>query len=425
LALIPGGANDSRLVVAGGGGGGGGGLADLGCALGGAGGNSNHAGLSGGDGITGGLAGAESDAAGGDTGSGLDFYGGGGGGGYHGGLEGDSQNADCGLGGGGGGGSDYPDPTNPPTGISNVNVQTAANLGDGQVKISYTTVTLTNPGNQKSIVGTPVSLQIRASDPDTAQTLAYNATGLPAGLSINASTGLISGTPRTARTTNATVAVGDGTGASAIGWLRWMVRLPAAPNTVRVANPGSQTGTVGTAVALTIQAGDSDSGQTFTYKATGLPNGLSINPTTGVIAGKPTTAGTYPATVTATDGTGVPDTASFTWTVRNTVTVRSPGSQASTGTVGTAVSLQIHVSDSDSGQTFTYRASGLPDGLSINPTTGVIAGEPTNAGVYPVTVTATDGTGVSGSVSFLTLIFTRTGVLGPIGTTELNLVHAG
>jgi hypothetical protein len=222
-----------------------------------------------------------------------------------------------------------------------------------------------------------------------------------------------------------TVAVGDGTGASAIAWLRWTVRLPAAPNTVRVANPGSQTSTVGTAVSLPIQAGDSDSGQTFTYKAAGLPNGLSINPTTGVIAGKPTTAGTYPATVTATDGTGVPDTASFPWTVRNTVTVRSPGSQASTGTVGTAVSLQIQVGDSDSGQTFTYKAAGLPNGLSINPTIGVIAGKPTTAGTYPVTVTATDGTGVSGSVSFLTLIFTGSSVFGPIGTTELNLVHAG
>ena len=49
----------------------------------------------------------------------------------------------------------------------------------------------------------------------------------------------------------------------------------------------------------------------------------------------------------------------------NTVTVTNPGSQSST--VGTAVSLQVHATDSASGQTLTYSASGLPAGLSINP----------------------------------------------------------
>ena len=52
-------------------------------------------------------------------------------------------------------------------------------------------------------------------------------------------------------------------------------------NTVTVTNPGSQSGTVGTAVSLQIQATDSASGQTLTYSATGLPAGLSINPRPG------------------------------------------------------------------------------------------------------------------------------------------------
>ncbi len=63
-------------------------------------------------------------------------------------------------------------------------------------------------------------------------------------------------------------------------------------NTVTVTNPGSQTGTVGTAASLQIKATDSASGQTLTYSATGLPAGLSINSTTGLISGTPTTAGT-------------------------------------------------------------------------------------------------------------------------------------
>ncbi len=56
-------------------------------------------------------------------------------------------------------------------------------------------------------------------------------------------------------------------------------------NTVTVTNPGSQTGTVGTAVSLQITATDSASGQTLTYSATGLPTGLSINASTGLISG--------------------------------------------------------------------------------------------------------------------------------------------
>jgi hypothetical protein len=82
----------------------------------------------------------------------------------------------------------------------------------------------------------------------------------------------------------------------------------------------------------------------------------------------------------------------------NTVTVTSPGNQ--TGTVGTAASVQVHASDSASGQTLTYGASGLPPGLSGNPATGLISGTPTTAGTYDVTVTARDGTGATGSAPF-------------------------
>ncbi|WP_232734170.1 putative Ig domain-containing protein [Kitasatospora sp. CB02891] len=82
----------------------------------------------------------------------------------------------------------------------------------------------------------------------------------------------------------------------------------------------------------------------------------------------------------------------------NTVTVTNPGSQS--GTVGTAASLQIHATDSASGQTLTYAATGLPAGLSINSSTGLISGTPTAAGTSSVTVTATDTTGAAGSTSF-------------------------
>jgi hypothetical protein len=85
-------------------------------------------------------------------------------------------------------------------------------------------------------------------------------------------------------------------------------------------------------------------------------------------------------------------------TTGNTVTVANPGNQSST--VGTAASLQTQATDSASGQTLTYSATGLPAGLSINSASGLISGTPTAAGTSTVTVTARDTTGASGSTSF-------------------------
>ncbi|WP_211282681.1 M4 family metallopeptidase [Streptomyces griseorubiginosus] len=79
------------------------------------------------------------------------------------------------------------------------------------------------------------------------------------------------------------------------------------------------------------------------------------------------------------------------------VTVTNPGSQ--TSTVGTAVSLQISASSTNSGS-LSYAASGLPAGLSISSSTGAITGTPTTAGTSSTTVTVTDSTGATGTASF-------------------------
>ena len=173
-------------------------------------------------------------------------------------------------------------------------------------------------------------------------------------------------------------------------------------NTVTVTTPENQASVTGEAVSLQIQASDSASGQTLTYTATRLPPGLAIKPATGLITGTPSAAGTFPATVTATDTTGASGSAAFGWTVANTVTVTTPENQvySPAGLVPRPVSLQIQASDSAGGQTLTYTATGLPPGLAIKPATGLITGTPSAAGTFPVTVTATDTTGASGSAAF-------------------------
>src|SRR3984885_1643770 len=89
----------------------------------------------------------------------------------------------------------------------------------------------------------------------------------------------------------------------------------APGNAGRVPTPATQSGPNGPAASLQIAASDSASGQTLTYSATGLPAGLSINSSTGLISGTPTATGTGSATVTVTDTTGASGSATLSWTV--------------------------------------------------------------------------------------------------------------
>jgi hypothetical protein len=96
----------------------------------------------------------------------------------------------------------------------------------------------------------------------------------------------------------------------AIGKQQQYCGVPGAPT---VANPGNQVSTAGTAVTLNLTA---TGGTTpYTWSASGLPAGLSINSGTGAISGTPTTAGTANVTVTATGADSLAGSASFAWTV--------------------------------------------------------------------------------------------------------------
>src|SRR6266540_874438 len=89
-----------------------------------------------------------------------------------------------------------------------------------------------------------------------------------------------------------------------------------APSGVTVTNPGSRTGTVGVATSLQMSA----TGGTppYTWSASGLPPGLSISSSSGLISGTPTTAGSYSVTVTARDTANVSGSTSFSWTINTT-----------------------------------------------------------------------------------------------------------
>jgi beta-glucosidase len=160
-----------------------------------------------------------------------------------------------------------------------------------------------------------------------------------------------------------------------------------------------------------------NSAQTFQYTATDLPPGLTINATTGVITGTPTTSGSYSVSVTVSPATGTPSTVSFVWDVSGAITFPAQGSRSAS--LGSPVSAQFSVTDSNSGQSGytppTFTATGLPPGLSISPT-GLASGWASTAGTYSVKVTAKDGLGATSTASFTWTVKgdTDTGTTGAI-----------
>jgi hypothetical protein len=179
-----------------------------------------------------------------------------------------------------------------------------------------------------------------------------------------------------------------------------------------VVNPGTENNAVGDTASLQIQANGLPAGDAWTFSATGLPSGLSINPSTGAITGTVTgSANSYSVTIAAIDEENVGASQSFTWNV-STVSVTNPGTQ--TNGVGDVVSLQVHDSGLPSGDTWSYSASGLPTGLSINTSTGLISGTITgSASTYSASVSASDAHGASATQTFTWKVFFRPAITGP------------
>jgi Ricin-type beta-trefoil lectin domain/Putative Ig domain len=97
------------------------------------------------------------------------------------------------------------------------------------------------------------------------------------------------------------------------------VQTGAVKDSIKITSPGTQMSNVGANVNLPIQ-GSSTAGNPLTWSASGLPNGLSINPSTGTVTGTPTTPGTSGVTVSATDVPGAHHSLSFNWTINAAVT---------------------------------------------------------------------------------------------------------
>ncbi|WP_328993832.1 M4 family metallopeptidase [Kribbella sp. NBC_01245] len=185
--------------------------------------------------------------------------------------------------------------------------------------------------------------------------------------------------------------------------------LSVTPTSASVQPGGSTTATVnttignGSAQAIQLTASGLPTGATATFSPASLQSGTSSRLTITTSATTPN--GTYDVRLAA-DGTSSDRTATFRLTVgaatTGTVTVTNPGAKAWFTRI--AISPLKIAATSSRGLPITFKATGLPPGLMIS-ATGVISGTPTTAGVYTVTVTATDSGGASGTTTFKYTIY--------------------
>jgi hypothetical protein len=220
---------------------------------------------------------------------------------------------------------------------------------------------------------------------------------LPPGLTLNPSFGTISGVPTTAGTYPFTLSVTDAQNNNATVSLS--ITVAASNVTITITPTTLPGGAIGTAYSQTLTAAGGAAPYTwalFSIGASGspiaaLPAGLTLNATTGVISGTPTTAGTSTFTVQATDANKVTGQASLTITIAATTTPLSITTTALPGgTTGAAYSQTLAATGGTTPYIWSVPPNTLPAGLTLNTSAGVISGTPSAAATSSFTVTVTD-----------------------------------
>lgn len=210
----------------------------------------------------------------------------------------------------------------------------------------------------------------------------WSATGLPAGLQISARDGTITGTPTGSGTSTVRVTVQDSQSPAETATVE--LRLQVSDR-LAISTDSLPTGVAGYSYQATLAA--QGGAAPYTWSASNLPAGLSMT-AGGQITGTPSASGSRNVTVTVTDNRGVSVNRNLTLTVNQTLQVTT--SELPLGVQGEVYSASLSATGGI--PPYTWSASGLPSGLSLN-SNGTITGTPSQEFDDDFYVTVTDSGG--------------------------------
>ncbi len=218
---------------------------------------------------------------------------------------------------------------------------------------------------------------------------------LPAGLTLNPSTGAITGAATTAGTFNPTFQLSDLNGATASRPLVIVVN-PGLTFTAAAALPRAD---IGSAYSTALGPSQGTAPYALAVISGQIPAGLVLDTSTGVISGSATQSGAFQFTVKLNDSAGAGIQKTFTLLAYNPPSFITTSLPA--GSVGVPYSASVSVRNGVS--PFTFTAGTLPPGLHLD-STGNISGTPTTEGSFGFSVTATDSQSIAISTSFSIVI---------------------
>src|SRR3990172_1356476 len=209
---------------------------------------------------------------------------------------------------------------------------------------------------------------------------------LPSGLSLDPATGVISGTPTASGPYKFTVQVVDANSTTVTQPLSIDVYDPIVVSTQTLTF-----GTVGVAYSQTLEATGGKTLYTWSLAAGSvLPGGLSLDPSTGVISGTPTTAETANFTVQVTDANATTASKAFSIVVYTPLII-STQSPLPWGMTNTPYNQTLAATGGKTSYAWSLATGSLlPAGLTLNTAAGMISGTPTAPGAFTFTVQATD-----------------------------------